>query len=65
MGSVIYYMSTNGYISTISGNANIKGIICDARISIGDNDIYQDLPIVDHIPILLIIGNNFLWTLKA
>ena len=33
-------MSTNRYISTISGNANIKGIVRDARINIGDNDIY-------------------------
>ena len=58
-------MSTNRYISTIGENANIKGIVRDARISIGDNDVIQDLLIVDHIPVLLIIGNNLLWTLKA
>ena len=32
-------MSTNRYIPTIGGNANIKGIVRDARISIGNNDI--------------------------
>ena len=58
-------MSINRYLSTIDGNANIKGIIRDVKISMGDNDIIQDLLIVDHILVLLIIGNNLLWTLKA